>query len=109
MTSPTYTSAAGPPSPMTPERWRVVDAILQAALACEPGQRDADVAAACAGNQALRIEVSSLLAAHVSSPDDFLERPAAESLGAPDVPLLAVRLAHALSGPSTIKRTSASA
>ncbi len=104
MTSPTYASTGSPPPPMTPERWRLVDAILQAALACEPEQRDAVVAAACAGNEALRIEVSSLLAVHVSSADDFLERPAAESFGAPDVPLLAERLASALEGRYAIER-----
>src|SRR5260221_66512 len=102
--SPTDASTARLPPPMTPERWRLVDAILQAALACEPEQRDAVVAAACAGNEALRIEVSSLLAVHVSSADDFLERPAAESFGAPDVPLLAERLASALEGRYAIER-----
>jgi len=62
---------------MTPERWRAVDAILQAALACEPVRRDAVVAAACGADEALRIEVASLLAAHVDSDDAFLEQPAA--------------------------------
>ena len=65
------------PAPMTPERWRAVDAILQAALACEPVRRDAVVAAACGADEALRIEVASLLAAHVDSDDSFLEQPAA--------------------------------
>ena len=47
MTAPTPDApAAGAPPPMTPERWRMVDAILQAALACEPARRDAVVAAA---------------------------------------------------------------
>src|SRR5258708_36355738 len=105
MTSPTYTSAAGPPSPMTPERWRVVDLILQAALACVPGQRDAVVAAACAGNEALGIEGSSLLAAHVSSADDLLELPAADSLCSPDVPLQAGRIAAEYGRGDKIERT----
>src|SRR5260221_2495246 len=104
MTSPTYASTGSPPPPMTPERWRLVDAILQAAVACEPEQRDAVVAAACAGNEALRIEVSSRLAVRVSSSDGFLARPAAESFGAPDVPLLAERLASALEGRYAIER-----
>lgn len=95
MTAPTHASAAGAAPPMTPERWQVVDAILQAALACEPERRDAVVAAACRGDEALRIEVVSLLA-HVNSADEFLARPAAESLDAADLPLLTERLANAL-------------
>ena len=63
-------------APMTPERWRAVDAILQAALACEPVRRDALVAAECGADQALRAEVESLLSAHVDNDDEFLERPA---------------------------------
>src|SRR5205085_1741342 len=53
----------GAPPPMTPARWRAVDAILQAALACEPERRDAVVAVACGDDEALRREVDSLLAA----------------------------------------------
>ena len=62
--------------PMTPERWRAVDAALQAALACEPERRDAVVAEACGDDAALRREVESLLALHDGAADDFLERPA---------------------------------
>jgi serine/threonine-protein kinase len=86
---------------MTPERWRAVDAILQAVLACEPGRREAVVAAACGGDVALQTEVASLLAAHVDAADDFLERPAAEALG---VPPLAGRLATALAGRYVVDR-----
>ena len=70
---------------MTPERWRAVDAILQAALACEPERRDAVVAAACGADAALRMEVESLLSAHVDSDDAFLERPAAGAVLATDL------------------------
>jgi hypothetical protein len=73
----------GPEPEMTPERWRAVDAILQEALACEPARRDAFVAARCAGDEAMRREVASLLASHRDSADDFLERPAAEAIPAP--------------------------
>jgi WD40-like Beta Propeller Repeat len=80
MTTPSHGApAAGASPPMTPERWRAVDAILQAALACEPARQDAVVADACGGDRALRIEVASLLAAHADSANDFLERPAAEA------------------------------
>src|SRR5829696_1167528 len=94
---------------MTPERWRAVDAILQAALACEPKRRDPLIAAACGADQALRLEVESLLAAHVDAGDEFLERPAAEAVGIPDprslaAPPLAERLAKALEGRYAIER-----
>jgi eukaryotic-like serine/threonine-protein kinase len=88
---------------MTPDRWRAVDAILQAALACEPERRAAVVAAACGEDSELRLEVTSLLAAHVDGGDDFLERPAVEAVGAsPLAEALAaavtMRLANALAG-----------
>ncbi|HEY2855093.1 MAG TPA: protein kinase [Gemmatimonadaceae bacterium] len=69
------------PPPMTPERWRIVDAILQAALATEPDRRDAFVRDACGDDEALRREVASLLSANDAMAGDFLERPAAEVLG----------------------------
>ncbi|HZF68167.1 MAG TPA: protein kinase, partial [Gemmatirosa sp.] len=85
--------------PMTPERWRAVDAILQAALACEPARREAFVAEACGGDAALQREVASLLAAGDGAADDFLERPAAGVFGAPLAPApLVERLAGALAG-----------
>jgi serine/threonine-protein kinase len=100
--------AAGTP-PMTPDRWHAVDAILQAALACEPDRRDAVIAAACGDDSALRREIASLLAAQVDAADDFLERPAVEALGSADeTPLaahpLAGRLANALAGRYAIDR-----
>ncbi|MDQ6635746.1 MAG: serine/threonine protein kinase, partial [Gemmatimonadota bacterium] len=103
ISTPGDPAAAVPP--MTPDRWRAVDAILQAALACAPDRRDAVVAAACGGDWVLRREVASLLAANVDAADDFLERPAAEGIGASDVtPPLAGRLANALVGRYTIER-----
>ena len=68
-------------APMTPERWREVDTILQLALEREAAQRDAYVRLACGGDEPLRREVVSLLAAHDAAPRSFLERPAAEALG----------------------------
>ena len=95
--------AAAPP--MTPERWRAVDAILQAALACEPARRDALVADACGADRAMREEVASLLAAHAAAGDDFLERPAAEAMGvSAAAPTPDARLADALAGRYTIER-----
>jgi serine/threonine-protein kinase len=90
---------------MTPERWREVDAILQAALACEPARRDVFVAEACGDDAELRREVASLLAAHDGADADFLERPAAEALGALIAPPpLGDRLANALAGRYAIER-----
>lgn len=89
---------------MTPERWRVVDAILRASLSCEPAPRDAFVAEACGDDEDLRREVASLLAVH-DRVGDFLSRPAAEILAhgiAP--PSLAARLATALAGRYQIER-----
>jgi tRNA A-37 threonylcarbamoyl transferase component Bud32 len=100
MTTPAQKAeATGPSSPMTPERWREVDAVLRGALLCEPAQRDAFVAHACGGDQALRREVGSLLAAHDRADDDFLERPAADVFqGHSAPPPLVTRLVNALAG-----------
>ena len=106
MTAPERgTGPAGAPPPMTPERWRAVDAILQAALACEPTRRPACIAEACGEDDALRREVESLLAAHDRAGDDFLERPPGEAFAAPgDQQPLAERLARAVAGRYEIER-----
>jgi len=89
---------------MTPERWRVVDAILRASLSCEPAQRDTFVAEACGDDEDLRREVASLLAVH-DRVGEFLNRPAAEIMaGAIAPPSLAARLATALAGRYQIER-----
>ncbi len=64
------------PPTVTPERWRAIDHILQAALTCTRDHRDALVVNACGDDTPLRTEVSSLLAAYDATPPDFLERPA---------------------------------
>jgi eukaryotic-like serine/threonine-protein kinase len=97
--------AADGSSPMTPERWRAVDAVLRGALSCEPARRDAFVAEACAEDAALRREVASLLAAHDRAGNDFLERPAGEVFTGRSVPPpLIERLASALAGRYEIER-----
>ena len=100
--------AAGASSPMTPERWRRVDAILQAALECEPARRDTFVADACGGDPELQREVASLLAAHDAAGDHFLERPPASVLDAvgavAGLGTLETRLANALAGRYLIER-----
>ena len=62
---------------MTPERWRQVTEIFDAALEREPEQRAAFIEEACRGDQALKKEVESLLAADKPK-DGFLEASAAE-------------------------------
>jgi non-specific serine/threonine protein kinase/serine/threonine-protein kinase len=47
---------------MTPERWQQVKAVFQAALERAAGERASFLDAACAGDEALRAEVASLLA-----------------------------------------------
>ena len=89
--------------PMTPERWRVVDVILQSALMCEPDRREGFVRDAYGEDDALRREVESLLAAHEGMAEDFLEQPAAAALASPTEPPLpneppALALAKALAG-----------
>jgi Tol biopolymer transport system component len=47
---------------MTPDRWKRVESVFQGALDRDSGQRDAYLAEACRGDDALRLEVESLLA-----------------------------------------------
>lgn len=47
---------------MEPERWQQIEKLYHAALAREPGERAAFLEQVCAGDQALRQEVESLLA-----------------------------------------------
>ena len=89
---------------MTPERWRAVDAVLHAALACEPSQRDALVTEACGDDEELLREVSSLLGAHDRG-GNFLERPAVEILASGNATSsLTTRLANVLAGRYQIER-----
>ena len=104
MTTPTPVDpVAGVSPPMTPDRWRAVDAIVQIVLSCAPEDRESIIVDACEGDEALRQEVASLLAAHRDT-DAFLERPAAAALIAPDAALLADRLTKALAGRYSIER-----
>ena len=81
------------PAPMTPERWRAVDAVVQAALQRDGIERSAFLAQACGDDAALRHEVDSLLDA--AAADSFLEHPAvahsAVARLAPDARTLAHR------------------
>ena len=60
---------------MTPERWQRIKQIYHSALELEPGQREAFLKEACAGDEALFKEVMSLLAQEGNS-EGFFESPA---------------------------------
>jgi len=62
---------------MTPERYRRIGELYHEALERGPGQRDAFLDLACAGDEALRKEVESLIAGHEEA-GSFLETPAME-------------------------------
>jgi tetratricopeptide (TPR) repeat protein len=60
---------------MDSERWKQVDNLLQSALERPPGERDAFLKHACAGDEELEREVRSLLASQQQA-GSFLESPA---------------------------------
>src|SRR5258706_13924152 len=60
---------------MSPERYRQVKAILQAALELDPNKQAAFLEGACADDPELKQEVQSLLD-HDMQSKDFLEKPA---------------------------------
>jgi serine/threonine protein kinase/Flp pilus assembly protein TadD len=63
---------------MTPERWQQINRLWDAALELEGDERSVFLAAACAGDEALRAEVESLLAAHQQA-NSFIETPPSEA------------------------------
>lgn len=79
---------------MDAERWRRVNDLFHAALERDPGGRDDFLAEACAGDEALRAEVSSLL--RLRSGPGVVDRPAVEAdpglLDAAGDPLIGRRL-----------------
>ncbi|HUQ34581.1 MAG TPA: serine/threonine-protein kinase, partial [Pyrinomonadaceae bacterium] len=60
---------------MTPERWRQVEDVLQAALDRPTEVRAAYLEEACAGDEDLKMEAAQLLTAHDEA-GDFIEEPA---------------------------------
>src|ERR1051325_8003537 len=62
---------------MKPDRWQKVKEIFQAAMDHAPAERDLFVSKACAGDEALRKEVQSLISSDGRS-DRFLDRHAYE-------------------------------
>jgi len=62
---------------MDPERWKRVEDLLQAALERPAGERDAFLRRVCAGDEAIELEVRSLVASQQRA-GSFLENPAIE-------------------------------
>ena len=60
---------------MDAERWKHVDSLLEAALACPPDERDAFLRQTCVNDEALESEIRSLLTAKEQA-GSFLESPA---------------------------------
>ena len=60
---------------MKPERWQQIDDLLDAALEREPNERGAFLDEACAGDEALRKEVESLISSDERA-NSFIESPA---------------------------------
>jgi len=56
---------------MTPERWLQLKQIFQSALERSPAERSAFLSQACAGDEALRSEVESLIASHDQAGDSI--------------------------------------
>ncbi|MFN7931450.1 MAG: serine/threonine-protein kinase [Blastocatellia bacterium] len=50
-----------PDQPLAPDEWQRIEQVFQAALELQPSERSAYLVQACAGNEALRHEVESLL------------------------------------------------
>jgi len=59
------------------DRWQQINQLFHSALAHERDQRAAFLVQACAGDEALRAEVESLVASHEQA-ESFIERPAAD-------------------------------
>ncbi|MDX1577523.1 MAG: serine/threonine-protein kinase, partial [Gemmatimonadota bacterium] len=59
------------PSKLNPQRWRRIDAVLEAALETPPDERTAFLDKACGADDDLRSEVEALLRAHARAGDRF--------------------------------------
>ena len=60
---------------MTPEQWQRVEEVLQGALDVPPQERASFIDEACAGDERLLEEATSLVDAHEAA-GDFIEEPA---------------------------------
>ena len=55
---------------MTPQRWRRIDDLFDAALQLAPAERESWLQEACGGDEDLRAEVDRLLACRDIAPED---------------------------------------
>jgi len=81
---------------MEAERWQQIDTLFQAALARPESERAAFLSQACAGDEALRREVESLLI-YAEKTEKVMERPAWEAVDWPpedDLGLIGETVAH---------------
>ena len=67
-------ACASEPFTMRPERWKLVEQILEAALEKAPDARSAYIAQACRGDEDLRREVETLIKAYDQA-GSFIEAP----------------------------------
>ncbi|MDT7602253.1 MAG: eukaryotic-like serine/threonine-protein kinase, partial [Acidobacteriota bacterium] len=65
---------------MSPERWKQIEDVFQAALDLPEGERAVYISATCAGDEELREQVEALIAQHGEA-GDFIETPAVVSSG----------------------------
>ena len=66
---------------MNAERWQRIENLLQSALERKPEERAAFLQQACAGDEAIRKEVESLVASNEHA-DSFLKSPAVQDAAA---------------------------
>ena len=62
---------------MTPERWQQIDQLFHSALERAPQERALFITEACAGDEALKREVESLVKSHERA-ESFIEQPASD-------------------------------
>src|SRR5271154_2867953 len=86
---------------MNSDRWKQIDSLLQAVLERPPGERDAFLRHASAGDQALEREVRSLLTSQQEA-GNFLESPAVEAV------VRAIALDHGEGSPENPRESSGS-
>src|SRR4051812_29043940 len=65
---------------MTPERWKQIEDVFQAAIDLPSGERQKFIAEACAGDEDLREQVEVLIA-QSDEAGDFIEAPAFAATG----------------------------
>ena len=89
---------------MTPERWRQIGDLFDAAVRIDPAGREAWLRAACGGDDDLRAEVGRLLAQDERADRDGLLTPPGETLA--DIPRVHLRDTEPFTGPGPVVRPS---